>query len=197
MVTVEKVEVAEEKSIESAAEAAAFELARDIESTINMVRGDRNILLQALDMLREEYLTRDTAEWSDVRGALRDLFDAGNRELDAINRVLDQIQRQAEEYRRAPAEFRDGMLTESVRELVDSANRRSGETGALSDALNSVAALLREKRQTEEAVPSERELVDLFNRTHDQAMSKWLVQSGKNDPMGRELSERMAVSTAN
>lgn len=190
-VTVEKIENIEEKHIESAAEALALEIARDLEIMMGLVREDRNVLGRALDMLREEYLNRDPAELAGIRDALRNLFDAGNREMDAVNRILDQMRTQTAEYRKAPPDLRDGMLIENLRELIDSATRRSGETGALTEALNTVATLLREKRQSGLPVPDSVEFMEVFTRTYDQSMANWHARSGLNDPMGKELAERL------
>ena len=178
----------EDRALETAATAAALELMRDMESLLQSVRGERELLEQVLAQLQQEYLLRNASEWGALREALRRLFESGNREKDAINRVLGEMHRQIGGYKRVSSEYRDGMLTESLRELVDSAARRSGETGALAKALSAVVNLLRDSRLHNDAPPSEPELSELFAASHANAREHWLARAAHSDPMGRELA---------
>lgn len=183
----------EDKRIESAGEALMLEIMRELDSLIHVVRGDKNQLLRAIDYLRLEYSLRDASDWAELRETLRRLFETGNRELEAVNRVIDQMQNQASVYHSLDAARRDGMLLESLRELMDSTVRRSGETGALSGALNAVADLLRESRRSG-AVPDSGEVDALFQRAYDAAIAQWEAQLARTDAMGRELAETLQAT---
>lgn len=180
----------DDRLIESAAEAAMLELVRDFETALTAVRGDMDALSQALVLLREEYLSRESGDWIAVRAVLQEMFESGRQELAAVNRVIDQMNRLGEVFKNLPAERRDGMLKESLRELIDSAHRHSGKAGALSEALVAVGKLFRESRLEGGVAPSEVVVREMFAQTHENALDGWAAKAERIDPMGRELSER-------
>ena len=174
--------------VETAAEAAMMELGRSAEVLLSAVRGEREILMGSVTRLQNEYLLRGAAEYAGLRTLLREIFDMGNREKDAINRILTQMNRQMAVFREFTPELRDGMLTESLRELMDSAERRTGETGAFSQAIDAVTRLLVEARQNGRPVPSADDVSGLFDEAHAEAMQRWLAKAELSDPMGKELA---------
>lgn len=177
----------DEKAMQSYFASMAFELARDMEALLQTVRSDHEKLEQSLSNLREEYLQREPAEWSAAKAFLRTMFETGNREKIAIDRVIGEMNRQIGDFKSLADSKRDGMLTESLRELMDSASRRSGETGALAKALDALADLLRESRQQNAPVPNEADMAKLFDSTLEEAKANWLSRDVRNDPMGKEL----------
>ena len=183
---------AEDRRVESYAESAALALARDMEFLLQAVQEDREVLEQSLARLREEYMLRDASAWTGLRGLLSGLFESGNRERDAVNRVIGEMRRQMDEYRVMPGDRRDGMVTESLRELIDGAARRSGETGALSRALDAVVRLLSDSRTKGSPPPSEAELAAAFEASLSAARAAWHAKAALSDPMGRELATAQA-----
>lgn len=178
----------EGKAIESYFAAAAIELAREMELLLLAVRSDHERLEHSLNSLREEYLLREPSEWTPLRNFLREMFETGNREKNSVNRVIGEMNRQIQEFKNPAEDKRDGMLTESLRELMDSASRRSGETGALAKALDALADLLRDSRQRGASVPSEYDMAALFDKTFETARNEWHSREVRNDPMGKELA---------
>ena len=178
----------DEKAVETAAAAAALELTRDFEALIASVREDKKLLEVSLARLQNEYMSRGAEEVRGIRDALRELFSSGNREMSAVNRVLDEMNRQLGEYKNLPVARRDGMLSESLRELLDIAARRSGETGAMSEAINAIADLLENSRRSGESLPPADRLAAVFAETHETALARWLARAARSDPMGKELA---------
>ena len=185
---VDSVMVVEERVVETTAAAAALELVRELEYVYKSVRGDRETLGQALALLREEYLGRNSAEWAEAREVLRQLFDSGNREMEAVNRILEQMRDRMGEFRDYPSARRDGMMTESIRELVDSAARHSGEAGAMSRAIIAVAEYLGDNRRQGTGIPSADKIEEIFESVHSRELDKWLTQTERSDPMGKDWS---------
>lgn len=186
----------EDRAVDSASVAVAMELAKYLESYISTVQEDKAALELALSRLQAEYLLRTSGEWGDARFRLRDLFDSGNRELNAINRILEQMRRQIQEFKDYPADRRDGILAETIRDLLDGAERRSGETTALSVALNAVAELLQTRRLDAAPLPADAELAEAFNQAYERAMNEWLAKAAKSDPMGRDLAGTVLTTAA-
>lgn len=175
----------EDRTMESAAAVTAVELAREVEFLLTSVRSEREVLLNSLSRLQEEYLRKSgRVPDEDFRALLRRLFESGNREKEAMNRIIAEMNRQMDVYRTFAPEFRDGMLTESLRELVDSAERRTGETGALSQAIDAVVRML----SREGALPETEEVSAVFEKTHAAAIRKWHEKAELSDPMGKELA---------
>lgn len=178
----------EARLMETAADAAIMELGRSAEMLLTTVRGEREILLVSLTRLQNEYLLRGATEYAGLRSLLREIFEMGNREKDAVNRIIAQMNRQMEVFRKFTPEQRDGMLIESLRELLDSAERRTGETGAFSQAIDAVTRLLAETRLDGKPVPSSDEVSGLFDGMHAEALSRWLAKAELSDPMGKDLA---------
>ncbi len=185
----------EERAVDAASVAVAMELAKYLESYITTVQEDKATLESALGRLQEEYLFRNSTDWEDTRDRLRELFESGNRELVAINRILTQMRRQIQEFREYPPDRRDGLLAETIRDLLDSAERRSGETNALTMGLEAVADLLQSRRADTAQIPGEAELAEVFNKAYEQAMNQWLAKAAKSDPMGKELMGTTLVTS--
>ena len=175
-------------AVESAAAAVGMELMRDAELLAQMVRGDRLALEKALVRLRDSYFGMSAGDKELARAFLRELFESGNKELDAVNRILHQMRVQIDAYQTVAADRRDGMLMESIRELLDSATRRSGETGALSAAMNAVCEFLEGKRADGGRLVDAAEAEGRFSDAYAQAMAEWESVAERNDPMGRELA---------
>lgn len=185
---VDSVVVIDARVVETTVAAAALELVRELEYVYKSVRGDRETLGQALALLREEYLGRNSTEWAGAREVLKQLFDSGNREMEAVNRILDQMRDRMGEFRDFPSARRDGMMTESIRELVDSAARHSGEAGAMSRAIIAVAEHLGDNRRQGTGIPSAEKIEEIFESVHSRELDKWLARAERNDPMGKDWS---------
>lgn len=185
-VVIELVE-SEDGAVASAAGAMALELVRDLDALLHTMRTDREVLLQSLTALQLEYLRRGFGHDGPVRDFLRELFEMGEWEKTAINRVIAEMRRHVASFATLSPAQRDGMLLESLRELRESAERRSGEMGALSQALEAVVELL--GRWNENGLEaSESEARELFDRVYAEAMAAWREKAERLDPMGRELS---------
>lgn len=182
----------EEKALETAAAAAALELMRDVEIAVKTVREDRVGLEKVLARLRDDYFELGDLDKGRFKDLVRDLFESGNQKLVAMNRILEQMNARMGEFRNLPSEQRDGMLTESIRELLDSASRRSGETGALSKALDAVCDFLEQRGSTGDAVDAD-ELARVFNAAHAESMAAWQELASRSDPMGRDLERSEAL----
>lgn len=176
-----------ENAAESPQAAAALELSHDFETAFTAIRADRNSLQAALSRLQEEYLARSVDDRAMFRENLKALFDSGNRELDAVNLILAHMHRELNGIRRIPADRLDGMLQESLRELMVSAARRSGETTALAEALNGVADILAAARRDNSVVDGET-LDAAFARIHSISLGGWLERASRADAMGRDLA---------
>ncbi|MDR1744364.1 MAG: hypothetical protein LBS30_01265 [Planctomycetota bacterium] len=175
----------EDRTMESAAAVTAVELAREVEFLLTSARSERDVLLGSLSRLQEEYLRKSGRVMDeDFRALLRRLFESGNREKEAMNRIIAEMNKQLNTYRAFDPAFRDGMLTESLRELVDSAERRTGETGALSQAIEAVVLML----SREGPLPDAKEAQAAFDKTYADALQKWHEKAELSDPMGKELA---------
>lgn len=177
----------EDGAVESAASALAVELVREVEALLNTVRGDRQVLLHSLTALQAEYLRHGFGHTGPIRDFLRELFEMGEREKKAINRVMTQMRRQMDAFSMLSPQMRDGMLIESLRELVESAERRRGEMGALSQALEAVVKLLGQWKNNGDT-PNETDARTLFERVYADALAEWNEKAERLDPMGRDLT---------
>lgn len=195
-VEVEEVQV-QDRMVESALASTLMELSRDAETLLAATKLERDSLANALTRLQEEYLSREVGDWRDLRSTLQEWFSQGNREMRAVNRVIEEMHRHMAEFHNHSLDRRDGMITESLRELMDSASRRGGETTALSHALNAVADELRDSRLDNQPPPAPETLTGIFSRTISEATEGWLARSAKEDPMGRELAGQMAMEGSN
>lgn len=180
---------AEDRAVETAAAAAALELMRDVEIAVRTVREDRMDLEKVLARLRDNYFEMGDPDKGRFRDMLRDLFESGNQKITSLNRILEQMNARMEDFRKLPAEHRDGMLTESIRELLDSASRRSGETGAMSRALHAVCDFLEKNDGAADAD----KLAEVYNAAHAESMAAWQELASRSDPMGRDLERVEAL----
>lgn len=179
---------------ESAAAAEQLELARDLEFLLTAVQNDKDILLSHIGRLESEYLARNPGEYGELRGYLRRLFDLARQEEDTVNRILAAMNREMEVFRSTDPANRDGMLTESVRELIESAERHSGEMGAYSSAVEAVAGLLASRRADGLPPPSDAEASSLFAAEYESALSAWQASVDAQDPIGRDLTAAQRVA---
>ncbi len=181
-----ELETAAEDGVDSAAAAMAAELIHEVEVLLTSVQGDREVLLQSLTALQLEYLRRGFDHEGALRDFLRELFERGDNEKSAVNRVVAEMRRQLGAFNLLTADQRDGMLVESLRELIESAERRSGEMGALSRALEAVVRQLGEWHDRG-VDPDAAQARDVFARAYAEAMADWAEKAERLDPMGREL----------
>ncbi|MCD8352388.1 MAG: hypothetical protein LUC93_17425 [Planctomycetaceae bacterium] len=181
-----ELETAAEDGVDSAAAAMAAELMHEVEILLSSVQGDREVLLQSLTALQVEYLRRGFGHEGAIRDFLRELFERGDREKGAVNRVIGEMRRQLGAFNLLTADQRDGMLVESLRELIEGAERRSGEMGALSRAMEAVVKQMGEwhDRGIE---PDAAQARAVFTRVYSEAMAEWQEKAERLDPMGREL----------
>ncbi len=181
------VAVLEERVAETAAAAIMVELAGDLESLLTTVRGERETLAFFLGRLRDEYLLLSRDERRDLREALTVMFTMGDEEMQALARVLGQMHKRIRDFKTLPLSHHDGMLADSLRDLVTSASRLTDETSALSRAVDMVAERLRLARVEGKAFPTDHEMLDTFEREYGALMDKARAIAAKRDPMGREL----------
>lgn len=180
----------------TAAAAEQLELTRDMEFLLTAVQNDRDVLLGLIGRLESEYLARDPEDYGELRDYLRRLFDMGKGEEDTVNRIIDAMNREMDVFRAAAPGQRDGMLTESVRELIASAERHSGEMGAYSRAVEAVADVLADRRLNNLPPPSDGETSALFATEYEAALSAWQASTERVDPMGRDFTAMRRVAGA-
>lgn len=173
---------------------ALGELVREYEAALALVVNERDLLERSLEKLLLEYKQRPIGEWDGSRHLIREIFESGNREIVAIDRITGQMHRQMSLFRGLGPERLDGMLTESVRELIDSAERHSGETLALSHAVNSVVKELSETRAAESVAPDGERLEDIYRHSYERQHAEWARENARQDPMGKELSTYQMTS---
>ena len=79
------------------------------------------------------------------------------------------------------------MLTEGIRELIESASRRSGEAVALSRSLDRASALLQDSRTGNLPPPDAAAFAAAFDKTRLSELAAWREKATRIDPMGKNL----------
>lgn len=171
---------------------------RDIQNetalAMETVRQDMTALEKSLTFLRDEYLAYPSEIWSEAREALKTVFAMGAEEVRTLNRVLALMGGQLSAFKQYPVERLDGVMTEGLRELIESSTRRSGETTALAEAISSIAAVLRERRLAGAAAPGAAEFQAMFQPALDKAVEKWHAIAERRDPMTMDWANHMLKS---
>lgn len=163
----------------------SLELFRDVEIALLGVREMTRTLEKAMDSLARQYMSRPPSSWSDpVRDSLRDMFAGAQNEKAELEAIARLLAGQTEAYASVAPERRDGMLTESIRELADNAARTAGEADALARALDKTAATL---SGPEDGEAGDMLLGERFAADYGKFHGEWLERFALRDPMGKEL----------
>ncbi|MCC8165325.1 MAG: hypothetical protein LIQ31_04040 [Planctomycetes bacterium] len=95
-------------------------------------------------------------------------------------------------FKSRPAALIDGMMQESVRELLLTASVRSAETNALARAFREVAQFLQEERAAGRADLSDAELAAIFETARHEALAAVQADNALKDPMRQEWVQYQA-----
>lgn len=174
--------------LETAADAAAAELLRDVGLILAGARENDLSLAKAMARLHREYAAYPPDSWeAAARGHLKDIFHAGNQARRNFSQFETQLTQQTALLLDTPREHREGMQHAVVRDLADSTARLSGTTDAMAKAMDTLAAHLQTTRENVGQPPGGRELAGVYDASFSQALLEREAQLAHRDPMAKEL----------
>ncbi len=178
--------------LESAEAAAIAALSLDFEAMYEGIQSDRTALEDAMAILHDEYRLLYPAVVEVARGPLRQMFAYGGDEIVRLRTIIDLMERQMSGFRSRPAALVDGMMQESIRELLITASVRSAETNALAKAFREVAQFLQDERAAGRTELSDAELASLFENARQEALAAVQADNALKDPMRQEWVQYQA-----